>query len=81
MASDGGVFSFGHGHLRRSHRRLSTSTVPSSAWPPTPTGNGYWLVASDGGVFAFGDAAFEGSTGGSALNRPVVAMADASAVP
>ena len=30
---------------------------------PTPSGNGYWLVASDGGIFAFGDAGFFGSTG------------------
>ena len=35
----------------------STSTNPSWAWPPRPTGGGYWLVASDGGIFAFGDAA------------------------
>jgi hypothetical protein len=36
---------------------------------------GYWLVASDGGIFAFGRAAFQGSTGGLTLNRPVVGMA------
>ena len=41
----------------------------------TPDGKGYWLVASDGGIFAFGDADFYGSTGGIALNRPVVGMA------
>ena len=28
---------------------------------PTPSGNGYWLVASDGGIFSYGDAGFEGS--------------------
>jgi hypothetical protein len=39
-----------------------------------PATGGYWLVASDGGVFSF-DAPFEGSTGGIALVRPVVAMA------
>ncbi|HKN49318.1 MAG TPA: choice-of-anchor D domain-containing protein [Actinomycetota bacterium] len=38
-------------------------------------GPGYWLVASDGGVFGFGDAGFFGSTGGIALNRPIVAAA------
>jgi len=32
-------------------------------------------VASDGGIFSYGDAAFYGSTGGLALNRPIVAMA------
>ena len=45
------------------------------------TGQGYWLVASDGGIFAFGDAAFEGSTGGQHLNRPVVGMANATDLP
>jgi hypothetical protein len=42
---------------------------------PTPTGNGYWLVASDGGIFAFGDATYHGSTGATRLNQPVVGMA------
>ena len=41
----------------------------------TPDGGGYWLVASDGGVFSFGDAQFHGSTGGIALNKPIVGMA------
>jgi hypothetical protein len=36
---------------------------------------GYWLVASDGGVFAYGQAGFHGSTGATALNKPVVGMA------
>ena len=35
----------------------------------------YWLVASDGGIFNYGDAAFYGSPGGMALNKPVVGMA------
>jgi len=39
----------------------------------TLDGSGYWLVASDGGVFAY-NAPFEGSTGGTHLNKPVVAM-------
>ena len=42
---------------------------------PTPTGDGYWLVASDGGIFTFGDAGFHGSTGNIALNKPIVGMA------
>ena len=41
----------------------------------TPDAEGYWLVAADGGLFAFGDAAFYGSMGGQALNKPVVGMA------
>ena len=32
-------------------------------------------MASDGGVFSFGDAQFWGSTGGIALNKPIVGMA------
>ena len=47
----------------RLDRRHRASTSRSSAWPPTPDGNGYWLVASDGGIFTFGDAQFHGSTG------------------
>ena len=57
-------------HLRQGRRRLlrlarraSPSTSRSSAWPPTPDGQGYWLVASDGGIFAKGDAGFFGSLG------------------
>ena len=42
---------------------------------PTPTGQGYWIVAGDGGVFSFGDAAFHGSTGDLRLNQPIVGMA------
>ncbi|MGH2689260.1 MAG: hypothetical protein ACRDKW_10710, partial [Actinomycetota bacterium] len=50
---------------------------PVVGMAPTPTGQGYWLVASDGGIFAFGDAPFLGSTGALRLNRPVVGMAGA----
>jgi len=32
------------------------------------------LVASDGGIFSYGDAAFYGSTGSIALNKPIVGM-------
>ena len=41
----------------------------------TPDGGGYWLVASDGGIFSYGDAAFQGSTGGIVLNKPIVGIA------
>ncbi len=44
----------------------------SSAYTP-PTG--YWLVGADGGVFSFGQVAFHGSTGGKALNAPIVGAA------
>jgi hypothetical protein len=36
---------------------------------------GYFLAASDGGVFAYGSAPFNGSAGGSPLNKPVVGIA------
>ncbi len=41
----------------------------------TPDGGGYWLVGSDGGIFTFGDAQFYGSSGATALNKPIVGMA------
>jgi hypothetical protein len=34
-------------------------------------------VATDGGVFDFGSDLFYGSMGGSPLNQPIVAMANA----
>ncbi len=46
--------------------------APAAA--PREKSDGYWLVASDGGIFSFGDARFFGSTGGMALNRPIVGM-------
>ena len=62
---------------RRSTARTaaSRSTSPSWAWPPAPSGQGYWLVASDGGIFNYGDAGFDGSRGGQPLNKPIVGMA------
>ena len=36
---------------------------------------GYLLGAADGGVFAYGSAPFNGSAGGSPLNKPVVGIA------
>ena len=72
-----------HLHLRRrpassARPAPSGSTGRSSGMAATPDGGGYWLVASDGGIFTFGDAAFDGSTGGLALRRPVVGMARAA---
>ena len=75
------------GRLRRGHlqlrrlgllrlaRGLAAEQARSWAWPASPDGLGYWLVASDGGIFNFGDAGFYGSHGGSPLNKPVVGMA------
>ncbi|MDP9401743.1 MAG: SBBP repeat-containing protein, partial [Actinomycetota bacterium] len=57
--------------------RFTYTRAPTEA-PINSTGagaRGYRLVASDGGIFSFGDAAFLGSTGALALNKPIVGMA------
>ena len=48
------------------------SSVQSQVAAPD---QGYWMVARDGGIFSSGGAAFHGSTGSIALNRPIVGMA------
>ena len=48
---------------------------PPDPPPPAAPNSSYWLVASDGGIFTFGNANFYGSTGGTRLNQPVIAMA------
>jgi len=74
VASDGGIFSFGHAAFHGSTGAIRLNQ-PIVAMAPTPSGHGYWLVASDGGIFTFGDAEFHGSTGDLRLNQPVVGMA------
>jgi hypothetical protein len=49
--------------------RYASTVIAGSA---TPQVSGYRLVATDGGVFDFGSAQFDGSMGGSHLNKPVV---------
>ena len=53
----------------------STRTVLAGESHSTTQGLGYWLVASDGGIFGEGGATFDGTTGGLALNDPIVGMA------
>ncbi len=76
VGSDGSILPFGdaipHGSLPSLHVTPARPVVGMAA---TPDGGG-WLVGADGGVYAFGDARFAGSMGGTALNRPVVGMAD-----
>jgi len=75
VASDGGVFSFNapfYGSTGSTH--LNRPIVGIAA---TDDARGYRFVASDGGVFNFGDARYSGSTGGSGLDSPVVAVANA----
>ncbi|HEX3842390.1 MAG TPA: S53 family peptidase [Acidimicrobiales bacterium] len=74
VASDGGIFSFGHAGFYGSTGALNLNR-PIVGMAATPDGGGYWLVASDGGIFSFGDAGFHGSTGALRLNRPIVGMA------
>ena len=74
VASDGGIFPFGHagGFGSTGNIRLNQPIVGMAR---TPDGHGYWLVAADGGIFPFGDAAGFGSTGAIRLNKPIVGMA------
>ena len=53
----------------------ATGAAVAAPDPNPLSGKGYWLVASDGGIFSFGAATFLGSTGGIALNKPIVGMA------
>ena len=58
--------------------RLVTSNLtgtPSVGRDPVDVST-YRLVASDGGIFSFGNAGFFGSTGGVALDQPIVSAAD-----
>jgi len=48
---------------------IPACTIPSAAL------TGYNLVAGDGGIFSYGSTPFCGSTGGTTLNAPIVAMA------
>jgi subtilisin family serine protease len=60
------------GPLQAAPGLASISSTPAQS---RPTGKGYWLAASDGGIFSYGTATFLGSTGGTALNKPIVGMA------
>jgi hypothetical protein len=74
VASDGGVFSFGHAAFAGSAGSQHLN-APVVGMARTPDGKGYWEVASDGGIFSFGDAGYFGSTGNLHLNAPIVGMA------
>ncbi len=74
VASDGGIFTFGHAGFQGSTGGI-TLNKPVVGMAASADDGGYWLVASDGGIFAFGDAGFFGSTGGMHLNQPIVGMA------
>ncbi len=54
------------------------ATGSPESFPVKEASHGYWLVGSDGGIFSFGTAAFHGSMGGTALQRPVVGITPTS---
>jgi len=68
------VYAYGSAPFEGSTGALKLNK-PIVGMAPTPSGQGYWLVASDGGIFSFGDATFRGSTGAIQLNKPIVGMA------
>jgi hypothetical protein len=53
---------------------VAPPAAAATAAPVQPS-PGYWMAASDGGIFTYGGAGFFGSTGGVALNKPIVTMA------
>ncbi len=60
----------------------SAASGLAPAAPPAPvharattSGPGYWVADNQGAVFSGGAATFHGSTGGVALNRPIVGIA------
>ena len=54
---------------------LAIALVLSCLFPILATAKSSGVAASGGGIFTYGDATFYGSTGGLALNRPIVGMA------
>jgi len=71
---DGTVLAFGSAGFLGAPA-VDSLRSPLVGMAPTPSGNGYWLVASDGGIFNYGDATFRGSTGALTLRQPIVGMA------
>jgi hypothetical protein len=74
VASDGGIFTFGHAKFYGSAGSIHLNK-PIVGMTAAPHGTGYWLVATDGGIFTYGSAHFYGSTGSIHLNQPIVGMA------
>jgi trimeric autotransporter adhesin len=53
----------------------ATATAAHSVNTASASPAGYWLVSAGGSIFSGGAAGFHGSTGGTALNQPIVGMA------
>ncbi len=75
VASDGGIFSYGSAPFFGSLGGLPLKN-PIVAAAAAPDGSGYWFTDSAGLVSNFGSANYYGSAP-SALNKPIVGMADA----
>jgi GH25 family lysozyme M1 (1,4-beta-N-acetylmuramidase) len=68
VAQDGGVFTFGDAPFLGNTYTLGLTGLggsrplakPVCGIAPTPTGQGYYLIAEDGGLFTFGDAVYYG---------------------
>ncbi|MHB8468106.1 MAG: hypothetical protein ACYDD7_25090, partial [Acidimicrobiales bacterium] len=76
VSASGNVEAFGSA---KSFGRVTTPlNAPIVGMTPTADGQGYYLLGRDGGIFAFGDATFFGSTGGLALNSPVLGIGAAN---
>ena len=63
MASDGGIFNYGHAGFYGSTGSIRLNK-PVVGMATSADGEGYWLVASDGGIFNYGDTVFDGSMAG-----------------
>jgi len=74
VASDGGVFAFGHAGFFGSAGNLSLS-APIVGSALTPAAQGYWMVGAGGQVLPFGNATYFGSAAQLALAHPLVGMA------
>ena len=69
-----GCFAAGFSANNLNNNTTLQTLIEHLAIPPSE-GQGLWMTAADGGVFSSGNASFYGSTGGIALNKPVVGMA------
>ena len=56
----------------------TTGQAHPAVFSVTVLQTGYWMVASDGGLFNHGGAPYDGSEGGTHLNKPVVGIASAT---
>lgn len=74
LASDGGIFTFGHAHFWGS-APASGETGTFTAIAGSPDGRGYWLVTSAGKVDAFGSAESHGSVASGKAKGSVVGIA------